>query len=192
MSELFMIVGLGNPGKSYINNKHNVGYKGIDTLGTLYHSSVFSKKFKSEFLKLEVNKNIIFLQKPTTYMNNSGLAVKEIKDFYNIPLSKIYVIHDEIDLEQGRVKVKVGGGHNGHNGLKSIDQFIGKNYNRIRVGISRPSKLYENKIEENISGWVLSDFSSNDKVNWLNATLEKVSNEINLLITNETEKLNFN
>jgi len=76
--------------------------------------------------------------------------------------------------------------------LKSIDQFIGKDYNRIRVGISRPSKLYENKIEENISGWVLSDFSSKDKINWLNATLEKVSNEINLLITNETEKLNFN
>ena len=145
-----------------------------------------------EIVGTNTNKNIIFLQKPTTYMNNSGLAVKEIKDFYNIPLSKIYIIHDEIDLEQGRVKVKVGGGHNGHNGLKSIDQFIGKNYNRIRVGISRPSKLYKNKIEENISGWVLSDFSSNDKVNWLNATLEKVSNEINLLITNETEKLNFN
>ena len=189
---MFLIVGLGNPGKSYINNKHNVGYKVIDTLGTLYNSSVFLKKFKSEFLKLEVNKNIIFLQKPTTYMNNSGLAVKEIKEFYNIPLSKIYVIHDEIDLDQGRIKVKVGGGHNGHNGLKSIDQFIGKDYNRIRVGISRPSKLYENKIEENISGWVLSDFTSNDKISWLNATLKKLSNEINLLITNETEKLNFN
>ena len=192
LMSLQLIVGLGNPGKSYINNRHNIGYKVIDTLSDLYNLSVFSKKFKSEFLKLEVNKNIIFLQKPTTYMNNSGLAVKEIKDFYNIPLSKIYVIHDEIDLDQGRIKVKVGGGHNGHNGLKSIDQFIGKDYNRIRVGISRPSKLYENKNEENISGWVLSDFTSNDKISWLNATLKKLSNEINLLITNETEKLNFN
>ena len=80
--------------------------------------------------------------KPTTFMNNSGVALKEIKNFYNIDIKNIYVIHDEIDLDQGRVKVKNGGGHNGHNGLKSIDKLIGQNYNRIRVGVSRPTKIY--------------------------------------------------
>ena len=81
-------------------------------------------------------------------MNDSGIAIKEIKDFYNIDINNIYVIHDEIDLDQGRIKVKKGGGHNGHNGLKSIDRLIGKNYNRIRVGVSRPSKLYKENMSK--------------------------------------------
>ncbi|MAI74635.1 MAG: hypothetical protein CMN46_00535, partial [SAR116 cluster bacterium] len=121
----------------------------------------------------------------------SGLAVKEIKDFYNIPINKIYVIHDEIDLDQGRIKTKIGGGHNGHNGLKSIDRYIGKDYHRIRVGVSRPSKVYEKLDQENISKWVLSDFTSDEEINWLNKTLDKITNEINLLITNQIESLNF-
>jgi PTH1 family peptidyl-tRNA hydrolase len=101
------------------------------------------------------------------------------------------VVHDEIDLDQGRIKVKIGGGHNGHNGLKSIDQYIGKDYYRIRVGVSRPSKIYEKLNQENISKWVLSDFTSNEEINWLNKTLDKITNEINLLITNQIELLNF-
>jgi len=188
---MFLIVGLGNPGKPYINNRHNVGYKVIDALADFYNKKLFSKNFKSEFLKLDISDNIVFLQKPTTFMNNSGLAVKEIKDFYNIPTNKIYVIHDEIDLDQGRIKVKIGGGHNGHNGLKSIDQYIGKDYHRIRVGVSRPSKIYEKLNQENISKWVLSDFTSNEEINWLNKTLDKITNKINLLITNQIESLNF-
>ena len=139
---MFLIVGLGNPGKSYRNNRHNIGYKIIDNIRKVCDFPEFSKKFNSEFSKTELNKNILFLLKPTTFMNNSGIALKEIKNFYNIDIKNIYVIHDEIDLDQGRVKVKNGGGHNGHNGLKSIDKFIGKNYNRIRIGVSRPSKIY--------------------------------------------------
>ena len=79
-------------------------------------------------------------------MNDSGEAVKKIKDFYDININNIYIIHDEIDLDQGRIKVKNGGGHNGHNGIKSIDNFIGKNYNRVRVGVSRPSRIYRKKV----------------------------------------------
>ena len=140
---MFLIVGLGNPGKFYKNNRHNIGFKIIDNIRDTYNFPDFSKKFKSEFSKSELNKNILFLLKPTTFMNNSGMPIKEIKDFYNIDINNIYVIHDEIDLDQGRVKVKNGGGHNGHNGLKSIDKCIGKNYNRVRVGVSRPSKIFE-------------------------------------------------
>lgn len=189
---MFLIVGLGNPGKPYINNRHNIGFKVIDALCDFYNTKSFSKKFRSDFLKLEISKNIIFFQKPTTYMNNSGIALKEIKEFYNIPINQIYVIHDEIDLDQGRIKVKLGGGHNGHNGLKSIDNYIGKNYYRIRVGISRPSKIYDNKIDENISGWVLSDFTSEDKINWLYDTINKITYEVDLLINNKTQILKFN
>ena len=118
-------------------------------------------------------------------MNNSGIAVKEFKNFYNFDMNKIYVIHDEIDLDQGRIKTKIGGGHNGHNGLKSIDQLVGKDYNRVRVGVSRPSKIFENKTNENISSWVLSDFSSDDKIKWVDNTIDKISKNLSLLINNK-------
>ena len=182
---MFLIVGLGNPGKNYKNNRHNIGFKVIDQIQNIYHFPKFNKKFHSEFSKSEINGNIIFLIKPTTYMNNSGIAIKEFKEFYNINVNRIYVIHDEIDLDQGRVKIKVGGGHNGHNGLKSIDKFIGKDYNRVRIGVSRPSKIYENNINENISSWVLSDFSPDEKIRWVNDTISEVSRKINSLINNE-------
>ena len=184
---MFLIVGLGNPGKSYSNNRHNIGYKILDNIRELYNFPKFSKKFNSEFSKTELNKNILFLLKPTTFMNNSGIALKEIKNFYNIDINNIYVIHDEIDLDQGRVKVKNGGGHNGHNGLKSIDKFIGKNYNRVRIGVSRPSKIYEENIDENISNWVLSDFTSNEKELWLDNTINYVSEMIVSLIKSQND-----
>ena len=142
----------------------------------------FNKKFHSDFSKSEVDENIIFLLKPTTYMNNSGIAVKKFKEFYNVNNNKIYVIHDEIDLDQGRVKIKVGGGHNGHNGIKSLDQFIGKDYNRVRVGVSRPSRIYENNVDENISSWVLSNFSSDERIKWVNDTINKVAENMHSLI----------
>ena len=184
---MFLIVGLGNPGKSYSNNRHNIGYKILDNIRELYDFPEFSKKFNSEFSKTELNKNILFLLKPTTFMNNSGIALKEIKNFYNIDIKNIYVIHDEIDLDQGRVKIKNGGGHNGHNGLKSIDKFIGKNYNRVRIGVSRPSKIYEENIDENISNWVLSDFTSNEKELWLDKTINYVSEMIVSLIKSQND-----
>ena len=186
---MFLIVGLGNPGKFYKNNRHNIGYKIIDNIRNVYDFPDFTKKFKSEFSKSELNRNILFLLKPTTFMNNSGMALKEIKDFYNIDINNIYVIHDEIDLDQGRVKVKNGGGHNGHNGLKSIDKLIGKDYIRIRVGISRPSKIYEENFDENISNWVLSDFSSTDKKKWLDDTIINVSEMIVSSIKNQNHFL---
>ena len=184
---MFLIVGLGNPGKFYRNNRHNIGYKIIDNIREVYDFPEFSNKFKSEFSKSELNKNILFLLKPATFMNNSGLALKEIKNFYNIDINNIYVIHDEIDLDQGRVKVKNGGGHNGHNGLKSIDKFIGKNYNRVRIGVSRPSKIYEENIDENISNWVLSDFTSIEKELWLDNTINYVSEMIVSLIKSKND-----
>jgi|TARA_B110000037_G_scaffold207452_1_gene254439 PTH1 family peptidyl-tRNA hydrolase len=182
---MFLLVGLGNPGKTYANNRHNIGFMILESLEKFYNTPKFTKKFKSEYLKTNINENIVFLLKPMTYMNDSGIAVKEIKDFYNISVDNIFVFHDEIDLNPGDVRVKKGGSHNGHNGLKSIDQFIGKNYNRVRMGVSRPSKLYENNINENVSNWVLSDFTLEDKTKWLNSLINNISDNILLLINND-------
>ena len=181
---MFLIVGLGNPGKSFINNRHNIGYKVIDNIKESYNFPNFTTKFKSEFSKSLLDEEKISLLKPITYMNNSGVAVKEIKVFYNIDIKNIYVIHDEIDLEQGRVKIKNGGGHNGHNGLKSIDKLIGQEYNRVKVGVSRPSKIYDEKINEDVSNWVLSDFTSAEKKQWVDDTVINVSEKIITLIRN--------
>jgi PTH1 family peptidyl-tRNA hydrolase len=182
---MFLLVGLGNPGKTYANNRHNIGFMILESLEKFYNTPKFTKKFKSEYLKTNINENIVFLLKPMTYMNDSGIAVKEIKDFYNISVDNIFVFHDEIDLNPGDVRIKKGGSHNGHNGLKSIDQFIGKNYNRVRMGVSRPSKLYENNINENVSNWVLSDFTLEDKTKWLNSLINNISDNILLLINND-------
>jgi len=182
---MFLLVGLGNPGKTYANNRHNIGFMILENLEKFYNTPKFTKKFKSEYLKTNINENVVFLLKPMTYMNDSGIAVKEIKDFYNISVDNIFVFHDEIDLNPGDVRVKKGGSHNGHNGLKSIDQFIGKNYNRVRMGVSRPSKLYENNINENVSNWVLSDFTLEDKTKWLNSLINNISDNILLLINND-------
>ena len=182
---MFLLVGLGNPGKTYANNRHNIGFMILESLEKFYNTPKFTKKFKSEYLKTNINENVVFLLKPMTYMNDSGIAVKEIKDFYNISVDNIFVFHDEIDLNPGDVRVKKGGSHNGHNGLKSIDQFVGKNYNRVRMGVSRPSKLYENNINENVSNWVLSDFTLEDKTKWLNSLINNISDNILLLINND-------
>ncbi len=182
---MFLIVGLGNPGNSHHYNRHNIGFKVVDAIKESYNFPKFIKKFHSEFSKSEIDGNIIFLIKPSTFMNNSGIAVKEFKNFYNFDINKIYVIHDEIDLDQGIIKTKIGGGHNGHNGLKSIDQLVGKGYNRVRIGVSRPSKIFENKANENISNWVLSDFSSDEKIKWVDETINKISKNISLLINDK-------
>ena len=183
---MFLLVGLGNPGSGYRNNRHNIGFKVLENLEKLYNLPKFTKKFKSEYTKFLLNGNVVYLLKPTTYMNNSGIAVKEIMEFYNIDIQNIYVIHDEIDLNCGQIKIKNGGGHNGHNGLKSIDQSIGKGYNRVRIGVSRPSRLYEKNINENISSWVLSDFTSEDTVTWLDDTIERTIKDVSLLIEENT------
>ena len=184
---MFLLVGLGNPDKTYVNNRHNIGFMMIESIADFNNSPGFTKKFKSELSKTLVHENICFLLKPMTFMNNSGIAIKEIKDFYDIPIENIIVFHDEIDLDLGEVRIKKGGSHNGHNGLKSIDQFIGKNYTRVRLGVSRPSRLYNNA-NENISNWVLSDFSSNDRTEWLDNLIEKVGKNISLLLDHDLNK----
>jgi len=149
-----LIVGLGNPGPTYSQNRHNIGFMVVDELIKDFNANNISKKnFLGELYK---SKDILFL-KPTTYMNLSGKSVQAVASFFKIKPEDILVIHDEIDLPFGAVRIKKGGGHGGHNGLKSIDSLITKEYNRLRLGVGKPER------KEMVASYVLSDFNADEQ-----------------------------
>lgn len=165
-----LIVALGNPTPKYAKTRHNVGFMALDSYVAKFLESAplaMSAKFNAEILKCE---NVIFA-KPQTFMNNSGESIKRIADFYKI--SDIAVIHDDLDLNLGAVRFKFGGGNAGHNGLKSIDNLLGKEYLRIRIGIGKPQKDSENAVLD----FVLGDFSEAE-MKILEPTFEIVANAI--------------
>ncbi len=150
---MYLIVGLGNIGEKYQLTRHNVGFLVIDEITkSLTTSNITKSNFKAEVLK----SGYTLFVKPNTYMNHSGESVIAIKDYYKIDIGNIIVIHDDLDLPFGTVKFKIGGGHGGHNGLKSIDSYIGKEYIRIRVGIGKPLSKVD------VSNYVLSNFSKEE------------------------------
>lgn len=149
-----LFVGLGNPGKSYESNRHNVGFMLIDSLSKEFSCKDVSKKdFQGELLK---TKDIYFL-KPHTYMNLSGESVLAVMNFFKLEKEDLFVIHDDLDLNTGTLRYKIGGSSGGHNGLKSIDSKIGNEYKRARIGIGRPERKSE------VSSYVLSDFGDEEK-----------------------------
>jgi len=151
---MLLIVGLGNPGTQYENTRHNIGFKVIDKLVSDFGARDVSKSsFQGKLFK---SSNILFL-KPTTFMNLSGHSVQIVKNFYKIELEDIVVIHDDIDLPFSALRFKKGGGHGGHNGLRSIDSMIGKEYKRVRMGVGKP----EHKSQ--VADYVLHDFSEEEE-----------------------------
>ena len=150
---MHLIIGLGNIGEKYQLTRHNVGFLVIDEITkNLTTSNINKANFKADVLKSGYN---LFV-KPNTYMNNSGESVIAIKEYYKIDIENIIVVHDDLDLPFGTVKFKIGGGHGGHNGLRSIDSHIGKEYIRVRIGIGKPT----NKTD--VSNYVLSNFSKEE------------------------------
>ena len=189
---MYLLVGLGNPGTKYYYNRHNIGYMVIDHLAKNYELPNFKKKTKSSFSVGLIESYKVILLKPTTYMNLSGESVLEIKSFYNIDIDNVFVFHDEIDLKLGEIKVKKGGGHNGHNGLKSIDNLIGRSYYRIRMGVDRP---FVDRIENKshiVSKWVLTDFTEIEKENIIQKNLSFISQNLLNLISKKFECFNIN
>ncbi len=152
----FLLVGLGNIGQQYELTRHNFGFLLVDQIIDDYNFSlVAARKFDAEMFSGKIaDKNVVVI-KPQTFMNRSGIAVASMVNFYKIPLASIIVCHDDLDLELGRIKVKVGGGNGGHNGLKSIDSMVGKNYSRIRLGIGTAERD-----KFNTSNYVLGNFST--------------------------------
>jgi PTH1 family peptidyl-tRNA hydrolase len=153
----FLIVGLGNPGKEYVLTRHNVGFMAVDMLSHAYSSGPFKNKDGALMAEANINSHKVILCKPMTYMNNSGIPVSSVASFYKIPLGNILVIHDEIDIPFSSMKAKSGGGNGGHNGLKSLDSHIGKDYWRLRVGIGHPGD------KDMVSSYVLGQFNSHEQ-----------------------------
>ncbi|QOG12996.1 aminoacyl-tRNA hydrolase [Arcobacter sp. FWKO B] len=147
---MHLIVGLGNPGEKYSNTRHNVGFLVIDAITKNLQTTSINK---SNFKAIVQKAGECIYAKPQTYMNLSGDSVVVIKEYFKVDTSNIIVIHDDLDLPFGTVKFKRGGGHGGHNGLKSIDSHIGKEYTRVRIGIGKPTDKNE------IANYVLDDFS---------------------------------
>jgi PTH1 family peptidyl-tRNA hydrolase len=176
---MFLLVGLGNPGKQYSNNRHNVGFKVIDVIVDKFNLAVAKDKFESNVFTGEILGQKIVAIKPNTFMNLSGQAVSSFVKFYKIPLSEVIVIHDDIDLELGKVKVKIGGGAGGHNGLKSIDQAIGKDYLRVRIGVDHPGH------KDLVSDFVLSNFERGQEQDTINELIHSIANSFELLLSKQ-------
>jgi len=163
-----LLVGLGNPGSKYDGNRHNVGFEIINAIAEANSAGSFKKMMSLvEVSSFFMEKTKIIVAKPQTFMNLSGQAVRFLMDFYKISSENIYVFHDDIDLDFGRVKIKKGGGTGGHNGLKSIDSLLGKDYWRVRIGVGRPRE------KSMVSSYVLSDFTKDEK-----DILQDISREI--------------
>lgn len=150
---MFIVAGLGNPEKGYALNRHNFGFMAVDTLAASYGFPLFSSKYDGLVSLGEIGKDKVLLLKPLTFMNLSGNSVGKAVGFYKVPLTNVIVLHDDMDLDFGKIKSKTGGSPAGHNGLKSIDACIGANYARIRLGIGHP------KNNGSVSDFVLSNFS---------------------------------
>ena len=180
-----LIVGLGNPGKKYQYTRHNIGYMAIENIISAQEDYKIKNKFNSVIYEAVLDKNRIILVKPETYMNNSGDAVSQIANFYKIDSKDIFVLHDELDIPFGKIRIKSGGGNAGHNGLKSISNKIDNSYVRVRLGIGHPGK------KEKVSGHVMGNFTGSEK-DKLNQILNYLTNNINeILNKKESFSINF-
>ena len=154
---MLLLVGLGNPSPNSSNNRHNVGFLIIDAINEKFKLSKQKPKFKGLLTTGNINEQKVFAIKPLTFMNSSGICIKELIEYFKINVKDVFVFHDDMDIDLGKVKVKFGGNSAGHNGIDSIDKNIGKNYSRVRIGIGRPIKNSEG------ADHVLENFSIDEK-----------------------------
>lgn len=179
VSVLYLIVGLGNPESQHALNRHNIGFMAVDTIADMYGFPAYKAKFSAKISEGKIGNHRVILCKPQTYMNLSGRSVGELAKFYKIAPENVYVIHDDLDVKPGLLKIKLGGGSGGHNGLKSIDQHLGQNYWRIRMGIGHPG------IKEAVAGYVLGNFQR-DEEEWLTDLLGAIAKNIPFLFEEES------
>ena len=186
---MLLLVGLGNPNPNDSNNRHNVGFLVIDAINAKFKLSKQKPKFKGLLTTGKINDQKVFAIKPLTFMNNSGICIKELIEYFKIEVKDVFVFHDDMDIDIGKVKAKIGGSNAGHNGIDSIDKNIGKNYSRVRIGIGRPKK--------NSTGidHVLDNFSADEKQNIERVTkniIDSLSTLINKDLDLFSSKINQN
>lgn len=163
-----LFVGLGNPGAKYARNRHNIGFMAVDEIARRHGFAPWRRRFQGETSEGTLDTERVILLKPTTYMNDSGRSVQEAASFFKIAPGDVTVFHDELELPPGKVRVKIGGGIAGHNGLRSISAHIGNEYRRVRLGIGHPG------VKELVHGHVLSDFAKADN-DWVATLCEAVA-----------------
>jgi PTH1 family peptidyl-tRNA hydrolase len=173
---MYLLIGLGNPGQEYAKNRHNVGFMCIDEIRKSYGFPSEKAKFSGLLTEGSIDHQKVALFKPLAYMNRSGKPAAEAARFFKIEPSHIIVFHDDLDLESGDIRVKQGGGHGGHNGLKDLDAHLTPNYWRVRIGIGRPLH------KDDVTSYVLSNFSKKDQ-DWLSPLLSLMADEVQLLLT---------
>jgi peptidyl-tRNA hydrolase, PTH1 family len=182
---LYLIAGLGNPGQTYANNRHNIGFMFIDVLTNALDMSAPKQRFQSQAWEGDVmtpaGAEKLLVLKPQTFMNLSGLAVGAAVQFYKLKPEQVFVFHDELDLAPGRFRLKQGGGHAGHNGIRSIMTQIGPNFVRARLGIGHPGD------KALVHQWVLSDFTKSDKI-WIESLTRACVKAIPLLFSGDQDK----
>ncbi len=161
---MILLVGLGNPTPDSQDNRHNVGFKIIDSINQKFGLSKQKPKFKGLLTTGNISNKKVYAIKPLTFMNNSGICIRELIEYFKINIEDIVVFHDDLDVEFGKIKAKFGGSNAGHNGVASIDKFIGKDYSRVRVGIGKP----DTKVA--VSDFVLNNFNEEEKIQ-----LEKIT-----------------
>lgn len=176
-----LFVGLGNPGPKYAGNRHNIGFMALDRIAADHGFGPWKAAFKGELSEGRLGSEKVLLLKPMTFMNLSGDAVRAVMDFYKLTPDQIIVFHDELDLAPGKCRVKQGGGHAGHNGLRSIHAHIGEAYGRIRLGIGHPGH------KDAVAAYVLHDFAKADR-DWLDDLLLGISDGAPSLASGDSAK----
>ena len=175
-----LIVGLGNPGSGYAYHRHNIGFRLLEALRTDVSFPGWSVKFQGLTTTGMLGRTKLILLQPQTFMNLSGTSVQGAAQFYKVPPENILVIHDDIDLAPGKIRFKQGGGHGGHNGLRSIDSHLGKNYWRLRIGVGHPGH------SDQVAGYVLHDFPKEEEKTWIFSLLAHFPTLFPTLLNNDT------
>ena len=177
---MLLLVGLGNPNPNNTNNRHNVGFLVIDEINKKFKLSKQKPKFKGLLTTGNINEQKVYAIKPLTFMNSSGVCIKELIEYFKIDVKNVFVFHDDMDIDLGKIKVKFGGSSAGHNGIESIDKNIGKNYSRVRIGIGRPKK--------NSTGadHVLDNFS-NEEMDNVQSVTKNIIESLSILINKDLD-----
>ena len=172
---MILFVGLGNPTPNSENNRHNIGFKMIDSINKKFNLSKQKPKFKGLLTTGNIGDKKVYAIKPLTFMNNSGICIRELIEYFKIDAEDVVVFHDDLDIEFGKIKAKFGGSSAGHNGIASIDKFIGKEYSRVRIGIGKPKNDME------IADYVLQNFNEDESVG-IEKTLNNITESISILV----------
>ena len=175
---MILFVGLGNPTPNSENNRHNIGFKIIDAINQKFSLSKQKPKFKGLLTTGKIGNKKVYAIKPLTFMNNSGICIRELMEYFKIDSKDVIVFHDDLDIDFGKIKTKFGGSNAGHNGIASIDKFIGKDYSRVRIGIGKPNG------KDEATDHVLKDFNEEEKTELENIT-ENITSSLPILLDNK-------